>query len=59
MLDVTEVESPGASGTRWRLPVLAGIQVTMLLSATALAVFKPGRAHERRPTASLTHDSFD
>jgi hypothetical protein len=54
MLDITEVESPGASDTRWRLPVFAGIQVTMLLSATALAVFKPGRARESRPSASLT-----
>lgn len=43
MLDVTESSDPGTSSTRWRLPLLAGIQAAMLISAATLGVFKPGR----------------
>jgi hypothetical protein len=42
MLDVTEASSPDESSTRWRLMFVAGAQVTMLLAAATLAVFKPG-----------------
>ena len=42
MLDVTEGGSPGDSSTRWALVSQAGAQVTMLLAAATLGVFKPG-----------------
>jgi hypothetical protein len=42
MLDVTEASSPDESSTRWRLVSVAGGQVTMLLAAATLGVFKPG-----------------
>jgi hypothetical protein len=41
MLDVTEVSSPSESSTRWTLVSVAGVQVTMLLAAATLGVFKP------------------
>jgi hypothetical protein len=41
MVDVTEASNPGTSSTRWRLASAAGLQVTMLLTAAALGVFKP------------------
>jgi hypothetical protein len=43
MLDVTEVGDPGESGARWTLIAAAGVQVTSLLGAAMLGVFKPGR----------------
>jgi hypothetical protein len=42
MLDVTEVDSPSRSSTRWTLLVFAGVQETMMLAAASLGVFKPG-----------------
>jgi hypothetical protein len=51
MLDVTEVGNPGEHNTRWTLVVLAGTQVTMLLAAATLAVFKPGQARAGRSSA--------
>jgi hypothetical protein len=38
------------AGTRWTPVALAGVQVTMLLAAATLGVFKPGR-QVRRPLA--------
>jgi hypothetical protein len=49
MLDVTETRSPSDSSTRWTLVSLAGAQVTMLLAAAALGVFKPGRSGPLAP----------
>jgi hypothetical protein len=43
MLDVTEAGDPGESGARWTLIAGAGVQVTILLGAAMLGVFKPGR----------------
>ena len=43
MLGVTETSDPGASSTRWRPALLAGIQAVMLVTAGTLGVFKPGR----------------
>jgi hypothetical protein len=48
MLDVTETGIPSVSSTRWTLVALAGVQVTMLLAAATLGVFKPG-GQVRRP----------
>jgi hypothetical protein len=42
MLDVTKGGSPSDSSTRWALVSQAGAQVTMLLAAATLGVFKPG-----------------
>jgi Predicted integral membrane protein (DUF2269) len=52
MRDIVAVESPATSGTRWRLPAFAGVQMTMLLSAAALGVYKPSRAPQRRALAT-------
>jgi uncharacterized membrane protein len=53
MLDVTETSSPAESGTRWRPSLLAGIQVTLLIAAASLGVFKPG-ARSAPPDRSRT-----
>lgn len=42
LLEVTEVSSPGESSTRWRLVAVTAAQITMLLAAATLGVFKPG-----------------
>lgn len=42
MLDVTETNSPDETSARWRLISVAGAQVTLLLVAATLGVFKPG-----------------
>lgn len=47
MLDVTEASNPSASSVRWRLVAVASVQVTLLLGAATLAVFKPGRGVQR------------
>jgi uncharacterized membrane protein len=44
MLDVTETSNPGERGVRWRLVTVASVQVTLLLGAATLGVFKPGGA---------------
>lgn len=48
MLNVTEAGDPGESGARWTLIAGAGVQVTILLGAATLGVFKPG-GYVRRP----------
>jgi hypothetical protein len=51
MLDVTETSNPGDSSVRWRLVAVASVQVTLLLGAATLGVFKPrGRAQWPRLT---------
>jgi hypothetical protein len=52
MLDVTEVDAPAESGTRWTLVVLAAAQVAFLLAAASLGVFKPRRC-AYRPLANV------
>jgi len=42
MLDVTETSNPSESSVRWRLIAVASVQVTLLLVAATLGVFKPG-----------------
>jgi hypothetical protein len=51
MLDVTEASNPSESGTRWTPIAAAGVQVTMLLTAATLGVFKPGRPRKRAPVS--------
>jgi hypothetical protein len=48
MLDVTETSNPGESSVRWRLVTVASVQVTVLLGAATLGVFKPGGARTQR-----------
>jgi hypothetical protein len=51
MLDVTETSNPGDSSVRWRLVGVASVQVTLLLGAATLGVFKPrGRVQWPRLT---------
>jgi hypothetical protein len=60
MLDVTEAGSPSESSTRLALVLQAGAQVTMLLAAATLGVFKPGglaRWRAFRPLANLWRPS--
>jgi len=42
LLAVTERRAPSASGARWTLVVAAGAQAAMVLTASALSVFRPG-----------------
>jgi hypothetical protein len=56
MLEVTEVDSPAESSTRWTLVVLTGAQIAMVLSAAVLGVFKPGQARAARSHPSRAGD---
>jgi hypothetical protein len=57
MLDVTETQSPGESSARWRLISVAGVQVTMLLVAASLGVFKPGGRLRPESSSGATADA--
>jgi uncharacterized membrane protein len=57
MLDVTETSSPDESSERWRPVAIAGVQVTLLLGAATLGVFKPGRRSGRPPKVSRSPEA--
>jgi hypothetical protein len=42
MLEATEHAPPGGSGARWTLVAAVAVQISFVLAATVLAVFKPG-----------------
>jgi hypothetical protein len=48
MREVTSVTDPSQSGTGWTVVWLPGVQVTLLLTAATLGVFKPGGLAQRR-----------